>query len=125
MNYEQKLAWDNLDFLDSTDYYGLIPVYLRHDQQGPVLRAVCRKFVPVSSDQTRLYYKTDQRWEHMQSTPFALMEYDDLDAYVVQYIGFYLQRMGNGGSWIDQIFAEAKNHVDVNIAFLQQRRKIR
>lgn len=55
----------------------------------------------------------------MPSTPFALVDYDDLDTYIVQYTGFYLQRMGNGGSGIDQIFAEAKNHVNVNISFLQ------
>jgi hypothetical protein len=45
------------------------------------------------------------------------MEHDDLDAYVVQYTEFYLQQVGNSGSWIDQIFAEAKKHFDVNIAF--------
>lgn len=53
----------------------------------------------------------------MQSTPFALKSYDDLDTYVEQYTNFYLQQVGNSGSWIDQIFAEAKKHLNVNINF--------
>lgn len=53
----------------------------------------------------------------MQSTPFALKGHDDLDIYVEQYTHIYLQQVGNSGSWIDQIFVEAKKHLDVNIAF--------
>jgi hypothetical protein len=116
-SYERKLAWENVILLNSTNDRGPIPVSLRHDQRGPVLRAYCCKFVPAPDEDICLHYKRDQKWEELQSTPFVLTKHDGLDGYIVKYMHFYLQQVENGGSWIDQIFAEAKKHLDVITAF--------
>ena len=60
-----------------------------------------------------LWYKKERQWVSIQTTPFAVLEYKDLDVYISEYNAFYLGQVGNGTSLIDAVFSEAKEYLQV------------
>ncbi|KAK2799838.1 hypothetical protein FQN50_008359 [Emmonsiellopsis sp. PD_5] len=103
-SYMTKLRWDSLPWLaDSKE------VLLRHENGGPMLPIICRKFSPDSADQTTVFWKDETGWKWIRTSAYGIEKPPDLNRYVDESASFYLETVSRGSSCLGQLFQLAKS----------------
>ncbi|GIZ48183.1 hypothetical protein CKM354_001125600 [Cercospora kikuchii] len=108
-NYRRKLAWEHLFRASESK-----KATLCHDRAGPTLSVICSQFLPNSSEQTRLFYKYQKGWTHIESTPYVLCEHPPqmVATYVSECVKFYLNHLTEASDWLMSVFEVAKRNID-------------